>query len=396
MGQMTTIQDPFSEGDLFLKHFLPGNSDVLQDLRGVIYRLNAAHKNRRMVPSILLRGERGAGKSYVAHLIAGHLWWLRTSKGLDVEPDRTNAYQLADQAGLRIQTMTALPETLAESILFGAKKGAFTDSKVDRLGIFDSESKSHGGTEIPDPFDVFLDEIGDAAGGIQAKLLEVLETGMFRPLGSSFDERSRTTDARIIAATNRDLEALVEEGKFRADLYDRLSWVQLVLPALREQLDELPAIIGRINEGLSSKYKLGGAIPGNVDIRWAQTYSWPGNHRELVHVLWEWHLFEGKRGLKQIVEKRSAMRIEGKMSLDRAVSQKVFDVFDDVLAGKKEGFKQYGDIVDEIRKLTYGAIYRYNRDKQLKDEDIKKLFTRQKPTNVRKQISQNRPRGEEG
>jgi transcriptional regulator with GAF, ATPase, and Fis domain len=395
MEQMTTSRDPFSEGDLFLKHFLPGDSDVLRNLRGVIYRLNTAHKNRRMVPSILLRGERGSGKSYVANLIAAHLWWLRSSKGQDVEPDRSSVHQLADQAGLRTQTMTALPETLAESILFGAKKGAFTDAKADRLGVFDSESKGRGGSEIPDPFDVFLDEIGDTPEGVQAKLLEVLETGMFRPLGSSSDERSRTTDARIIVATNRDLEALVTAGKFRADLYDRLSWVHLVLPPLREQLDQLPAIVRRVNEGLCLRYKLGEAIPEDGDVRWAQKYFWPGNHRELVHVLWEWHLFEGKRGLKEIVDKRSSMRIEEKMSLDRAVTQKVFDSFDDVLAQKKEGFKRYGDIVNEIRKLTYAAIYRYNRDKQLKDEDIRKLFTRQKPTNVRKQISQNRPRGEE-
>jgi len=186
----------------------------------------------------------------------------------------------------------------------------------------------------------------------------------------------------------------VEEGKFRADLYDRLTWVRIVLPALREQLGQLPTIIRRVNEGLCLKYRLGEAIPGEGEIRWAQTYSWPGNHRELEHVLWEWHLFEGKRGLKEIVEKRSALRIEGKMNLDRVVTEKVFKMFDDILAQRSDGFERYGDIVDEIRKLTYGAIYRYNREKQLKDTDLKMLFTRQNPTNVRKQISQNRPRGE--
>ena len=394
MEQMTTGRDAFVEGDLFLRYFLPGDSDVLRDLRGVIYRLNIAHKNKRMVPSILLRGEPGVGKGYVAHLIAAHLWWLRRSKGLDVEPDKNNVYQVADQAGLRTQTMTALPETLAESILFGAKKGAYTDSKTDRLGIFDSESKNRGGPEVPDPFDVFLDEIGDTEVGIQAKLLEVLETGMFRPLGSSFDEKSKTTDARIIAATNRNLEGFVAEGKFRADLYDRLTWVRIVLPTLREQLDQLPTIIRRVNEGICLKYKLGEAIPGNDEIRWAQSYFWPGNHRELEHVLWEWHLFDGKRGLKEIVDKRSVFRVEGKMTLDRAVSEKVFRMLDDILAKRTEGFKRYGDVVNEIRKLSYGAIYQYNREKQLKDTDLKMLFTKQNPTNVRKQISQNRPRGE--
>jgi hypothetical protein len=111
-------------------------------------------------------------------------------------------------------------------------------------------------------------------------------------------------------------------------------------------------------------------------------------------VLWEWHLFEGKCGLKEIVDKRSALRIEGKITLNRAVSETVFRMFDDILAQRNDGFKRYGDIVTETRKLTYEAIYRYNREKQLKDTDLQRIFTKQKPTNVRKQISQNRPRGE--
>jgi len=174
-----------------------------------------------MVPSILLLGEPGVGKGYTANLIAAHLWWLRTSLGEEVAPQIEDIYLLASRAGLRTQTLTALPPQLAEATLFGARKGAYADLKADRLGVFDSATQR--GRGAPDPFDVFLDEIGDAPIETQGKLLEIFETGTFRLLGADFTEEPRRTDARIITATNRDLAQLVKENSFRVDLYDRLS-----------------------------------------------------------------------------------------------------------------------------------------------------------------------------
>ena len=395
MKQMTTDLYAFSEGDLFLKHFLPGDSDSVRNLRGTIYSLNIAHKNKRMVPSILLQGERGVGKGYVANLIAAHLWWLRKSEGRDLEPAKTSIYQMATQAGLRIQTMTALPDTLAEAILFGAKKGAYTGSERELIGIFDSQTPAHGRSDFPDPSDVFLDEIGDTPKVVQAKLLEVLETGSFRPLGSSFTESPRRTDARIIAATNRNMEAIVNAGEFRADLYDRLSWVQLFLPPLREQLDQLSILVVSVNESLCVKYTLGDRMPAEDELAWARGYSWPGNLRELAQVLWEWHLFDGKRRLEQIVSRRIAIRNQGNSDLEGTVTEKLFGIFDDVLAERRPGFNTYGGLGEEMRRIAYSAIYRYHRERKLKEEELKRLFGEQDAINVRKQISENRPRRDE-
>jgi transcriptional regulator with GAF, ATPase, and Fis domain len=386
--------DAFAVGDLFLQHFLPGDSASAAQLRGLVYRLNVSHKNKRMVPSILLLGEPGVGKGFVARVIAAHLWWLRNSKGQDIAPrSEQDVYTIADQAGLRIQTLTALPETLAESILFGAKRGAFTDLKSDRTGLF--ESTLPLGSRTPDPFDIFLDEIGDAHPEIQGKLLEVLETGTFRPLGLDFKETSKRTDARIIAATNRNLDALVEAGEFRADLYDRLNWARIFLPALRHQSDQIPSIIRRINARTVTRYNLTDAAPAEIDISWAQTYSWPGNHRELSQVMWEWHLFEGTVSLREIVAKRAAQRSRRKDHGEALIIERLFRTFDDIRANKRPGFKTFGDVSEEMRRIGYAALYRYNQQRQLKDEDLKMLFSEQDPTNVRKQISQNRPRTEE-
>src|SRR5258708_4276578 len=264
---MLNDHEAFESGDSFLEHFLPGSSASIRQLRGVIYRLNIRHKKHRMVPSVLLLGERGVGKGYVAHVIAAHLEWLRESKGLEVKPvDEADVYQIARGAGLRGQTLTALPESLAAVALFGARKGAYTDLKEDRLGLFDSSPKARSGAGTPDPFDAFLDEIGDAPPGIQAGLLEVLETRTFRPLGSSFEESARTTDARIICATNRDLQSMVATNEFRADLYDRLNWMRITLPPLREQTDQLRVIIKRANAALCNKYKIEDAAPSELDI----------------------------------------------------------------------------------------------------------------------------------
>jgi len=348
-----------------------------------------------MIPSVLLLGERGAGKGYVANVIAAHSEWMRESKGLEVAPpEEADVYQIGQRAGLRSQTLTALPESLATVALFGAKRGAYTDLREDRPGLFDSSSnrRSRGGS--PDPFDAFLDEIGDAPLGVQAALLEVLETRTFRPLGSSYEELPRTTDARIICATNKDLELMVKNGQFRADLYDRLSWMRIVLPPLREQLDQLQVIIKRANTALCQKYKIENAEPSEPDIRWAETYEWPGNVRELVQVLWMWHLYRPALSLSEVVEMRNAAILRADETLGSVLEKRIFEELDFILAGKRAGYRTYGQLGHEVQRLAYGAIYQYNRRRELKNDELKLLFTSQNPTNVRKQISQNRPKPE--
>jgi len=364
----------------------------MQALRGSIYRLNIEHKNHRMVPSILLLGEPGVGKGYTARVISAHVHWLTKSYDIEVSPAGQDVYKIASEAALRIQTLTNLPEELAEATLFGAKQGAYTDLKHDILGIFDAGKNKRPGV-TPDPFDVFLDEIGDASPSIQAKLLEILESKTFRPLGSNFDERETTTEARVIIATNRDIGALVEAGKFREDLYARLMWAVLELPPLRDQIDQLPVILSRINDSLLTKYDLKNACPSSEDIQWAQTYPWPGNHRELKQVLWEWHLFRGTRTLEEIVRNRKTSRPQQPQSLETTVIGKLFEQLDSILAGKRQGFGTYGSFVDSMQRLAYAAIYRFHKDRRLTDTDLERLFPKQKAINIRKQISDNRPKG---
>jgi DNA-binding NtrC family response regulator len=381
---MTTKDtNPFEEGDLFLKQFLPGESVHLRRLRATIYQLNIAHKNNRMVPSILLLGERGTGKGYAAHVIAAHLDWLRASKGTDVASKQTDIYKVAAAAGMRKQTLTATPEDLAESILFGSVKGAFTHSVATKKGLFDCDGMT----------DVFIDEIGDATPKIQAKLLEVLETGTFRPLGVGFDRPETQTEARAIFATNKNLPELAKGGLFREDLLDRLMWMPISLPRLREQIEELPAIISRISAQISARFDLPDFQPSKKDIEWSATYDWPGNHRELQQVIWTWRLHDGSVSFREIVQRRQLPSINAADTFKEQLSTAITDWLGAIQAGLVPGFRSHGGFADEVRNIGYQALYEFNRQNRLSNDDLRQMFADQDPINVRKRISVTR--GEE-
>jgi len=166
----------------------------------------------------------------------------------------------------------ALPPSLIESELFGHQRGAFTGAIAPRKGRFEL---AHRGT-------LFLDEIGDLALELQAKLLRVLQEGAFERVGSS---QTQTVDVRIIAATHRDLERAVVEGRFRADLYYRLNVFPIRVPTLRERREDLPALVWHIIEKRQAQFHRHIThVPSTV---WdaLQRYSWPGNIRELENVI---------------------------------------------------------------------------------------------------------------
>jgi DNA-binding NtrC family response regulator len=375
-------ENPFTEGDPFLKYFLPGDSAAMQELRGRIYGLNVAQKNRRMVPSIILLGERGVGKGYTAHVIAAHLGWLISSKGQDIKPfEDSDVYQLARLARMRTQALTALPEHLAEATLFGFKRGAFTDAKEERKGLFDSSEM----------IDIFIDEIGDATSNVQAKLLQVLETRTFRPLGLSFTLPDVESEARAIFATNKDLAFLVTKGDFREDLLDRLMWSPIYLPPLREQIHEIPLIINRMNRQLESKYGLPRLDPKQEDVVWCQkAHDWRGNHRELQQVLWTWRLSNETLSFAQIVEQRHVPALKTGNTAPERIADEIAKWLMSIKMGELPGFKTYGDFGEELKSIGYRVLYEFKNREKLTGDQLGRMFTTQDPTNVRKQISANR------
>jgi transcriptional regulator with PAS, ATPase and Fis domain len=166
----------------------------------------------------------------------------------------------------------ALPDTLLESELFGYRKGAFTDARVDKPGRF---ALAEGGT-------LFLDEIGDTSPAMQVKLLRVLQERVYEPLGATHPE---SCDVRIVAATNRDLAARVAAGTFRADLYYRINVIAFDLPPLAERREDIPLLVEHFIERLNAEK--GRQVRGvsHAAMERLMSYAYPGNIRELRNVI---------------------------------------------------------------------------------------------------------------
>ena len=210
---------------------------------------------RQVAPTelaVLIEGESGTGKELLAQAI--HQQSLH----------RTGPFVVVNCA--------AIPEGLLESELFGHERGAFTGAYRARTGKFEL---ARGGT-------IFLDEIGDMSVSMQAKLLRIVQEKKFYRVGG---DRPATTDARILAATNREVDRLVLEGKFREDLAYRLQGVRLYLPPLRERMEDLPLLIEHFLELAKERCNVPAATitPSAMERLWA--FHWPGNVRQLQHVL---------------------------------------------------------------------------------------------------------------
>ena len=202
--------------------------------------------------NVLVLGETGTGKELVARAI----------HGLSGRKDRA----------LVKMNCAALPSNLIESELFGHEKGAFTDAHSKRLGRF----------EIANGTTLFLDEIGELPLELQPKLLQVIETGEFERLGSSDTIK---VDVRIVAATNRNLEAEVRKGTFREDLWYRLNIFPITMPPLRERREDIPLLVDYFIDKISKRLgKSINLVPVNV-MNALRNYHWPGNIRELENVL---------------------------------------------------------------------------------------------------------------
>ncbi|HET6582215.1 MAG TPA: sigma-54-dependent Fis family transcriptional regulator, partial [Nannocystaceae bacterium] len=227
------------------RHGIVGNAPAMQRVFKLIERLAETD-----VP-VLIHGESGTGKELVARAIH------------DAGARRKGPF-IAENCG-------AIPETLLESVLFGHARGAFTGADKARPGLFEA---AHGGT-------IFLDEVGETSPGMQTKLLRVLQEGEVRRIG---ENTARPVDVRVIAASNRDLDALVEQGRFRRDLYYRIHVVRIELPPLRERAEDIPVLV----QHFAARHGGAALRISPAAMRALASHAWPGNVRELENEVLRW------------------------------------------------------------------------------------------------------------
>ncbi|MCH1406916.1 MAG: sigma-54 dependent transcriptional regulator [Schleiferiaceae bacterium] len=236
------------------KYTMIGEGAEMMELRGLIEKVAPSEAR------VLITGPNGAGKELVAHQI--HEQSARS----------TNAMVEVNCA--------AIPAELIESELFGHKKGAFTGAQKDRKGKFEL---AHGGT-------LFLDEIGDMSLSAQAKVLRALQEHKITPVGG---DRSIKVDVRVLAATNKDLKNEIAAGKFREDLYHRLSVILIEVPGLNDRSDDIPLLAQHFLQQVADDYGVSSKGISGAAISALQGYDWTGNIREFRNVIERLHILGG-------------------------------------------------------------------------------------------------------
>lgn len=272
MHKRVGLQEPADSASMDV---LLGNSRVMHEVYKAIGRVAPTDA------VVLLRGESGTGKELVSRAIYQH--------------------SMRSKAPFIVVNCVAIPDTLLESELFGYEKGAFTGANTKRIGKIEQAS---GGT-------VFLDEIGDMPLSIQGKLLRLLQENQIEPLGS---RETINVDVRIVAATNRDLEKAVSEGRFREDLYYRLNVIALPLPPLRERLSDIPILANHFLRTLSMEMDIPTPVFEEEAFSRLSEYGWPGNVRELRNFVQKLLVFNRGEGigLTDVQEALQDMALAGK------------------------------------------------------------------------------------
>jgi two-component system, NtrC family, response regulator HupR/HoxA len=261
--------------------------------------------------SVLITGESGTGKELLARAI--HYGSARANKAFVVE------------------NCGALPDELLESELFGCKKGAFTGAYQDRIGLF----------EVADGGTIFLDEIGETSPAFQVKLLRVLQESEIRPLGA---QRVRKVDVRVVSATNRDLEAEVEAGRFRRDLYYRLAAFPVHMPALRERPMDIRLIAEGVLEAVKTSFNRPNLRFSPVVLENFVRYHWPGNVRELQNEIQRMAVLADGDELRTVPllgkpnARGSAPQPNGKLNGTTTLKDKVEDLEKSVIINYLEKF----------------------------------------------------------
>jgi len=233
------------------KYTMVGQSTGMEELRALIEKVAPSEAR------VLITGPNGSGKELVAHHI----------------------HEKSERSGQPLIEVNcaAIPSELIESELFGHKKGAFTGAQKDRKGKFEL---AHGGT-------LFLDEIGDMSLSAQAKVLRALQEHKITPVGG---DRSTKVDVRVLAATNKDLRKEIAEGKFREDLYHRLSVIVIEVPGLNDRKDDIPVLAEHFLKNVAGEYGAAQKSISSEAISALQDYDWTGNIREFRNVMERLHI----------------------------------------------------------------------------------------------------------
>jgi DNA-binding NtrC family response regulator len=278
--------------------------------------------------SVLITGESGTGKELIAEAIH------RNSQRRDKPFVKVN--------------LGGVPAQLFESEMFGHVKGAFTDARQDRKGRFEL---SNGGT-------IFLDEIGDLDASAQVKLLRVLQDRTYEALGSS---HTRTVDVRVISATNRNLTEMVAAGHFREDLLYRLNLIAVHLPPLRERSSDIPLIAAHFLENMAKVYRRANLAISDAAMQWLQAFAWPGNIRQLRHLIERAILVSGSDVL-EVEDFRLPLEMElresGRDSLPQVGSMTMDDIEKAMII---KALKHYGGNISRVAEalgLSRAALYR--------------------------------------
>ncbi|OGQ91999.1 MAG: Fis family transcriptional regulator [Desulfobacula sp. RIFOXYA12_FULL_46_16] len=289
-----------------------GQSRLMQGVYKTIGRVSQTDA------TVLIRGESGTGKELVARAVYQH--GIRSGKSF------------------LIINCVAIPETLLESELFGYEKGAFTGASQRHIGKIE---QANGGT-------VFLDEIGDMPLNIQAKILRLLQEKSIERLGG---EETIPVDVRIIAATNKNLEQAIPEGKFREDLYFRLKVVTIELPPLRERKEDIDPLISFYLHKFSTELKIDNPSIQPEALALLNRYEWPGNIRELSNLIQKVLIFNrgapiSAADLEQIIEKKNKTGRDGEIELTT-----IRDWVRQTLAGSS-GTYSFDDFMDTVSGIV--------------------------------------------
>jgi sigma-54 specific flagellar transcriptional regulator A len=307
------------EGDAL--DVLAGDSPAMRSLRALIRRVATSDS------TVLILGESGTGKELVAQSI----------------------HRLSTRHSNRFVPVNcgAIPADLLESELFGHTKGAFTGALADRRGRF----------ELANSGTLFLDEIGDMRLDMQVKLLRVLQERVIDRVG---DDRSIPVNVRVVAATHRQLEESISQGKFRADLFYRLNVVPLYVPALRDRGDDVTILFDHFAKRCATPGQL--PIRASEDLReWMTSYSWPGNCRELLNLVERLTVFWPAQdlSLKSIPSSmlpRGASTVVGASSPDEQAA--ILELFqgDEDLMSAKEAAHAAADCVSDVADLAVAEL----------------------------------------